>query len=143
MIENHNKYIKERVKTDPAYKLRKDISRSIAYVLKSNGSSKQGHSILEYLPYSFEELKTHIESLFEPWMTWENRGIYRSKSWGDSDSTTWVWQLDHIIPQSDLPYTSMTDENFKDCWALSNLRPLSAKQNLLDGVNRSRHNKNQ
>lgn len=27
----------------------------------------------------------------------------------------------------------MEDENFKKCWALSNLRPLSAKQNVLDG----------
>jgi hypothetical protein len=28
---------------------------------------------------------------------------------------------------------------FKDCWALANLRPLSAKQNLMDGVTRARH----
>jgi len=27
----------------------------------------------------------------------------------------------------------MEDENFKKCWALENLCPLSAKQNLLDG----------
>jgi hypothetical protein len=29
---------------------------------------------------------------------------------------------------------------FNDCWALCNLRPLSAKQNLVDGVTRVRHN---
>lgn len=33
----------------------------------------------------------------------------------------------------------MNEENFKKCWALSNLRPYSAKQNLLDGANRKRH----
>jgi hypothetical protein len=27
----------------------------------------------------------------------------------------------------------MTGENFQKCWALSNLRPLSAKQNNKDG----------
>ena len=27
----------------------------------------------------------------------------------------------------------MEDENFKKCWALSNLRPLNSKQNLLEG----------
>lgn len=27
--------------------------------------------------------------------------------------------------------SSMEDEEFKECWALDNLRPLSAKQNLL------------
>lgn len=25
----------------------------------------------------------------------------------------WEWQIDHIIPQSKLPYTSMKDKNFK------------------------------
>lgn len=40
-----------------------------------------------------------------------------------------------------LPYTSMEDENFQKCWALSNLRPLSAKQNNSDGVRRIRHKK--
>ena len=28
----------------------------------------------------------------------------------------------------------MEDDNFKKCWALENLRPLSAKQNIVDGV---------
>lgn len=30
-------------------------------------------------------------------------------------------------------------QEFKRCWALDNLRPLSAKQNLIDGVTKSRH----
>jgi hypothetical protein len=74
-------------------------------------------------------------------MNWNNQGVYRPSLWDDSDSSTWVWQLDHILPQSDLPYTSMEDDNFKKCWALSNLRPLSAKQNLLDGATKIRHKK--
>ena len=74
-------------------------------------------------------------------MNWQNKGSYRVKTWDDNDQTTWKWQIDHIIPQSDLPYTSMEDDNFKKCWALENLRPLSAKQNIFDGTNRVRHNK--
>jgi hypothetical protein len=35
----------------------------------------------------------------------------------------------------------MDDENFKKCWALENLRPYSAKQNIIDGVTRVRHKK--
>lgn len=31
-------------------------------------------------------------------------------------------------------------ENFKKCWALENLKPLSAKQNILDRINKTRHN---
>jgi len=68
-------------------------------------------------------------------------GKYNILTWNDKDYTTWTWQLDHIIPRSNLPYSSMTDENFKKCWALENLRPYSAKLNLLDGVMIIRHRK--
>ena len=66
-------------------------------------------------------------------MTWDNYGIYRASMWVDNDPSTWVWQIDHIIPQAKFSYTSMDEENFQKCWALSNLRPLSAKQNVIDG----------
>jgi hypothetical protein len=69
-------------------------------------------------------------------MSW---GKYNYKNWNDNDPTTWTWQLDHIVPQASLPYTSMKEENFRKCWELTNLRPYSAKQNLLDGSNRIRH----
>ena len=35
----------------------------------------------------------------------------------------------------------MEDEEFKECWALSNLQPLSAKQNQSDGATKIRHKK--
>jgi len=81
-----------------------------------------------------QELKNHIEKQFKPWMNWNNRGPYKINEWNDNDPTTWTWQIDHIIPQAKLPYTSMDDENFKKCWALENLRPLSAKLNLFKGI---------
>jgi hypothetical protein len=49
------------------------------------------------------------------------------------------FHFDHIIPHSTFHYETMDCQEFKDCWALSNLRPLSAKQNLLDGISRVRH----
>jgi len=135
-------YIKERIKTDPIFKLRKTTSRMISNALKDNLSSKNGKSILEFLQYSMQDLKEHLENQFEPWMTWNNRGKYDPKTWNDNDNSTWTWQLDHIIPQSDLPFSSMQEDNFKKCWTLSNLRPLNSKLNLLDGVNRIRHKGN-
>jgi uncharacterized protein YerC len=130
---------RQRRKEDPFYRLRHRISCVIWQYLNCNGGSKYGHSILEYLPYTIIELKIYLESLFEPWMTWNNYGTYRKEGWDDNDSSTWKWNIDHIIPHSDLPYTSMEDENFQKCWELSNLRPYSAKQNLLDGMTRVRH----
>ena len=134
-----NAYKKNLRKTNPFYRLRKDLSRSIQRSLKSRGSSKNGRSIMHHLPYSFHELKSHIESQFEAWMSWDNQGIYKLDKWDDNDPTTWTWNIDHIIPQSDLPYTSMSDDNFQKCWALSNLRPLSSKQNVSEGASKIRH----
>jgi superfamily II DNA/RNA helicase len=127
---------------DPNFKLRDIISNAINQALKKNNSSKNGNSCLAYLPYTIEELRAYLEGQFEPWMSWKNHGKYDPKSWKDNDLMTWVWNIDHIIPHSTFNYTSMEDQAFKDCWALSNLRPLSAKQNILDGVNRTRHLKN-
>lgn len=80
-----------------------------------------------------------MESLFEPWMSWNNYGKYESKTWDDNNMKTWSWQIDHIIPHSTFKYTSMEDEEFKKCWSLENLRPLSSKQNFIDGVTGVRH----
>lgn len=130
-----------RLKNDPAFKLRKLVSRHISLFLKLNNSSKCGKSVKKYLSYSFDELKSHIENQFESWMTWDNHGNYKKNIWNDNDQSTWTWQIDHIIPHSTFHYISMEDQEFRDCWALSNLRPLSAKQNFLEGINRLRHKK--
>ena len=140
-----NKRSKEKAKllrkTNPEYRLKKNVSYSIWSMLTKNGSSKKGQSSSKYLPYNFNQLKEHIEAQFEPWMNWKNYGVFTPSTWNDDDQNTWTWQLDHIIPHSDLPYLSMTDDNFKKCWSLNNLRPYSAKQNMIDGVKRIRHNK--
>lgn len=104
---------------------------------------KQSHiyvaDVERYLPYTIENLKLYLESQFKPWMNWTNWGKYISDHWNDNDSSTWKWQLDHVVPRSKLVYSSVFDNNFQKCWALNNLRPYSAKQNLLDGVRRVRH----
>jgi hypothetical protein len=123
------------------FKLRTNMSNAINMALKSANGSKQGKSVMDFLSYDIEELKAHLESQFEPWMTWNNQGKYVAETWKDNDQSTWTWNIDHIIPQADLPFASMGDENFRKCWALSNLRPYSSKQNQLDGATRVRHSK--
>ena len=135
-INDRNKIKYKKYKNDPIYRMKSSVSALIRYYLSSNGHSKNGKSCKKYLSYSFQELKEHLEKQFEPWMNWNNRGNYDPKTWNDNDQSTWTWNLDHIIPQSKLPYTSMEDDNFKKCWALSNLRPYSAKQNVFDGNRR-------
>jgi hypothetical protein len=130
------KYRKERRKNDPLYKIRKNISFGIWSAIKKHGGIKNNKSVLDFLPYSIEDLKQHLEKQFESWMTWDNYGSYDMKTWIDTDVSTWTWQLDHIIPQSFFKYHSMDDSQFFDCWALSNLRPYSAKQNVKDSNRR-------
>jgi hypothetical protein len=126
-------YRKNKRKTDPAYKLRAIVSNAIYQSIKYNSGSKRGSSFLKYVAYSVLDLKKYLESKFEPWMTWQNWGIYNPKIWNTNDQATWTWQIDHIVPQVDFPYTSMEDDNFKKCWSLENLRPLSSKQNIIKG----------
>jgi hypothetical protein len=133
---NKRNYVNSKYRTNEKFRLRINVSRAINNQLKMNGYSKSRKSILNYLSYTMYELKSHIEKQFEPWMTWENQGRYDPQTWDDNNSATWTWQLDHIIPQSKLPYISMEDDNFKKCWALENLRPLSAKQNVIDSNKR-------
>jgi hypothetical protein len=139
VINNTRKSKSEKYIHDPNFKLRNRLSSEIRSALKNNNSSKNGHSILKYLPYTIENLKKNLESKFEHWMTWNNWGRYDAKKWDDNDQTTWTWQIDHIIPQSKLQYTSMEDTNFKKCWLLDNLRPYSAKQNIIDSNRQSQY----
>ena len=94
------------------------VKASIYRALKSSEGSKEGNSTLDTLPYTLSQLKEHLENQFEPWMNWDNQG---------------EWHIDHIYPQSKLPYDSMTHPNFLKCWALENLQPLEAKENIRKG----------
>jgi hypothetical protein len=123
---NRKKYMKNRRANDINLKLHESISKRIS------GSIKTG-SLVNILPYTIEDLKKYLEKQFESWMNWENYGKYNKKTWDDNDSSTWTWNIDHIIPRAKLIYFSVSDENFKKCWSLENLRPLSSKDNLIKG----------
>jgi hypothetical protein len=140
--EETNKRNRTRYKNDPMYRMRIIVSRDVNAMLKKKGSSKDGRSVLQFLDVS--KMFFSLRSKYEWWMTDENQGKYNSKTWNDNDPSTWTWQIDHIIPQSDLPYTEMShdpESNFQKCWHVDNLRPLSAKQNIIDGARRIRHKK--
>jgi|SRR5579859_4432536 len=98
-IQSKRTYKKNKRQNDPVFRLRENISNAINKALRKGKSSKAGFSIFKYLEYNIDLLKSHLQSLFDANMSWENYGEY--------------WHIDHIIPQSDLPYISMLDNNFK------------------------------
>lgn len=100
-------------------RLRKNFSSLIGSRLRRRLSTKKGNSTFDVLQYSLQELMTHLESQFQPGMSWENYG---------------QWHIDHIKPDCAFQYSSIFDDDFKKCWALSNLQPLWAKDNLSKGA---------
>ena len=92
-------------------KVRSNVSRMIRRALTNYSKEK---STFDALGYTLDDLRSHLEKRFTEGMNWENYG---------------QWHIDHIIPQSALPYSSMSDVNFKKCWSLENLQPLWAIDN--------------
>lgn len=125
-LTNKPKEYRDFQKKDPFKRLRSRFSIAIGKALKRRKSSKGNCSSWIYLPYTPQDLKNHLESLWEPWMNWDNYG-------GRADNYTRTWWIDHIVPQHEFRYTSMDSEEFLKCWDLSNLRPLEKMENIRKG----------
>ena len=119
---DHKLYRQYLWKQDPSRKLRHRVSCTIRHVLNGRKSG----SCFDYLPYTPQQLKEHLENQFEPWMSWDNYG-------GLADAGEKTWWIDHIKPQSQFSFNSMTDSEFQECWALNNLRPLEKISNIVKG----------
>lgn len=111
--KNYKKY-----RTNPVWVMKRRVSSAVSNFLSKRDGYKSKQTF-EALPYTPEQLVEHLENQFDDKMTWDNYGSY--------------WSLDHIYPQSKLPYDSLDHPNFIKCWALENLRPLEATENLRKG----------
>lgn len=77
---------------------------------------KKHKSILPLLGCSIDEFRLHLESKFQPNMTWENRGFKG-------------WHIDHIKPLADF---DLTDSNqLESACHYTNLQPLWWRENLV------------
>jgi len=93
--EKINEYIKNRLDSDSLFKLRKRISISIITSLKRKNHNKNSNTE-QILGCSFQEFKQHIESQWEPWMSWDNYGNPKDGLFEPNKN----WDIDHIIPSS-------------------------------------------
>jgi hypothetical protein len=78
---------------------------------------KKTASSQNLLGYSAKELRAHLESQFEPGMTWDDRD---------------AWHIDHVKPIAAFIAEGVKDPQVIN--ALSNLKPLWAKDNLAKGA---------
>ena len=93
------------------------IRTAISNSLKRNGYSKKTRTF-NILGCTFDEFKIHIESQFEPWMTWEIHGLYNGE-------LNYGWDIDHIIPLS----SAKTEEEIIKLNHYTNFQPLCSKIN--------------
>lgn len=104
-------YERERLKNDPAEKLKFCLRRQIYKQIK--GIRKTDRT-MDIVGCTAEQLKQWIESQFIGCMSWENYGK--------------AWHVDHRVPCS---YFDLTDPaELKRCFHYTNLRPLWAKKNI-------------
>ena len=109
-------YTANRYKNDPVYKLKLNQRTRTRAVLKSDKTLKTH----ELLGCSFEQLKEHIESLFQEGMGWHNMG---------------EWHIDHIVPLAAFDLTNEGQQRM--AFNYKNLQPLWAIDNLKKGAKRA------
>lgn len=111
-----NEYDKKRLKSDPLFALERLTRRRINFAMTKQGYLKTSPT-QEMLGCDYAALKAHLERLFKPGMTWENRGAKG-------------WHIDHIIPLA----SAKTKEDLIKLCHFSNLQPLWAHENLSKGA---------
>ena len=115
------KYVKNKEKTDPCFKLARALRHRINEALKTG--QKAGSAVRD-LGCSIEEFKVHLESKFYPnpetgeMMTWENH-------------TVRGWHIDHIEPLIDFDLTNR--EQFLKAASYKNQQPLWWRDNIVKG----------
>lgn len=102
---------------NPFERVAVNISRRVNRVMRGTKAQKSWRDLVGY---GSTELIRHLEIQFSRGMTWENYGKY--------------WHVDHIVPVSSF---DKTDPDWvRNCWTLSNLRPLPARENLAKSAKR-------
>jgi hypothetical protein len=100
---------------NPMVKLADNIRRAVSGATKYNGFVKSSKLSL-YLGCNSQEFKAHLESLWQPGMSWDNYGYGEDK-----------WNIDHITPMAEA-------KSVEDLYRLnhfSNFQPLWQKYNFL------------
>lgn len=115
IINNARVYFSNRYNSDSYFKLKQTLRNRLRKVLKSKKLHKD-NKFAEYIGCSLEELKQHLESQFQPGMSWENH-------------TTDGWHVDHIVPLD----SASTSEEMMKLSHYTNLQPMWAIPNIKKG----------
>lgn len=109
-LAKRRKYLNDRRKTDPQFKLVVDCRNRMNAVLKLRSVSKDS-----WFGYSGDDLYETIGRKFGPGMSWE--AYLRGEI-----------HIDHVVPCAHFDLTKPGE--IRKCFSLANLQPLWAKDNL-------------
>lgn len=112
--EEHNISQVNKYKTSMTSFLDRKFSVSLLAALRRN---RTGYEWELVVPYTLDELKSYVESMFTPEMNWSNRGT--------------IWELTHIIPLRKFKFSTFQDRDFQIYWSLYNLKPMLYKESRL------------
>lgn len=118
LVRERQRATMRRWRVTPKHRLEHNISRSVNLSLRGG---KGGASCFKLLGFTVEQLVRHLELQFSPGMSWDNYG---------------EWHVDHRVPLASFRYETSNDDEFRQAWALTNLQPLWAKQNISKGARR-------
>lgn len=110
-VKEQRREIDRNYRDHPKRRVDQRMKAAVHLALKGR---KAGRSWERLVGYSLADLVAHLERQFLPGMTWENVGR---------------WHIDHIVPKVAFRYETAEDPEFRACWALTNLRPLWARDN--------------
>ncbi len=102
---------------NPSYKVLRSLRSRTHSVIKNQSTTKE-ETTLELTACSPSQLKSHLESLFQEGMSWDNYGVHG-------------WHIDHIIPCASFDFTNSEEQ--RKCFHYTNLQPLWAVDNLSKG----------
>lgn len=113
--KSKKQWLDKKLKSDPLFKVVRNLRRRTLLALHGKNKSK---ATLELIGCSLDDLKTHLESLWQEEMTWENYGSFG-------------WVIDHIRPLASFDLHNKGEQlvafNYK------NLQPLWYMDNLMKG----------
>lgn len=108
-------YSRIRLKTNPHFAMKVRLCARMYAWFRKSGSRKSIRT-RELIGIDYEGFVAHIEALFQPGMSWENRS---------------EWHLDHILPCASFDLTDVDQQ--KVCFNYKNIQPLWAMDNMKKG----------
>lgn len=103
---------RKRRRDNPEFAIAARMTASIYQALREGKAGRRWESLVGY---TLGDLTAHLERQFGKGMSWANYG---------------QWHIDHIRPVASFTFSTAEDDDFKACWALTNLRPLWKAENL-------------